>query len=423
MFRKFGSLTCLLIILVTSGCILGEFPSRREIREGRNISNFTVDADAIYFGAAYKLYRINLSTRSVEEIYSTDRIRVEQPIVADGVAYFGGVSYVDERGNFGERQGFFAVDLRSRKSLWKFPLGVGGYGTYGTYPVLAGDRILVCAREHLHCLDRRSGKELWKVDNWLGRDTDGTTVPYAYNGFVYFKIREEYFTGNDSNDGHWAKVALDSGGRTDVLPIAETPGKYHDTDGDAIGILENGVVYGATRYDSNAYPASRFGALDLEARKLLWEVRGSSVRTRPAISSRCVFTISDNSIEALDKKTGDIVWKEPLGEIVQPTIERSQDVGSWEYENKRSRRLVATDEVVVTQGSQGVVARRADNGRLLWLVKIESEEGDADPLIFQRMVIVSSAKDCSILAVDLMNGRELWRVRIPDCRYHYILDD
>ncbi len=423
MFRKVVSITCLVVLLATSGCLFGDFSFRREIREAKHISNFVTDNNYIYFGAGYKLYRLDVLSQSIEAVYATDRIRVEQPIIADGTAYFGGLSYVDERGNSGERQGFFAVDLQSRRRWWKFPLGVGGYGTFGTYPVLVGDQILVCARQHLHSLDRKTGKELWKRNNWLGRDSDGTTVPYVYQGFVYFKINEEYFTGTDALDGHWAKVNLENGYREAVLPLAENPGKYHDQRGDANGILANGVVYGATRYDENTYPASRFGALDLEAQRYLWEVPGSSIRTRPALSSKFVFTIKENSIQALDRKTGDLVWSESLGEIALPNIDRSQDRWKWDYENEWSRRLAATEEIVVVQGSQGLVARKTKNGGLVWLVKTASENGDADPFIYEQKVIVSSVKDCSVFALDLKTGQELWRVQIPECKYFYILDD
>jgi len=423
MCQKVVSIICLLILLATSGCLFGDFPFRREIREAKHISNFTIDNNYIYFGAGYKLYRLDAFSQSIEAVYATDRIRAEQPIIADGTAYFGGLSYVDEKGNFGESQGFFAVDLQSRRNLWKFPLGVGGYGTFGTYPVLAGDQILVCARQHLHCLDRRSGKELWKLNNWLGRDSDGVTVPYVHQGFVYFKINEEYFTGSDTIDGHWAKVNLQNGHREAVLPIAEKPGKYHDQSGHAIGVLANGVIFGATRYNQNTYPASRFGALDLEAQRLTWEVQGSSIRTQPALSSNFVFTVRENSIQALDRKTGKVVWNEPLGEIAHTNIDCSQDRWKWDYENEWSRRLAATEEIVVAQGSKGIVARRTDNGKFLWLVKTESESGDADPLIFQQMVIVSSIKDCSVFALDIKTGKELWRVKVPDCKYFYIMDD
>lgn len=423
MIRKVSRTTFLALLLITSGCFPGGFPFKREVREGKHISGFTLDGSSLYLGAGYKLYRLDLSAPSIEAVYSTDRIRVEQPIIADGVAYFGGRTYTDKRGNYGETQGFFAVDLQSRKRLWKFPLGAGGYGTFGTYPALAGDRILVCAREHLHCLDRKTGKELWRSDNWLGDDSDGSTLPYVYGDSVYFKILEEYFTKNYEIDGHWARVDLNSGRRVDILRVAETPGKYHDASGHGVGRLVDGVIYGATRYNIEAYPASRFGALDLESRKFLWEVPGSSLRTRPAVNDKYVFTVRENSVQALDRKTGGVVWSEPLGEIAETNIARSQDRLRWDYENEWSRRFAATNDLVIAQGSKGIIARQARTGKLLWSVKTDSDEGNADPIIFQQMVVVSSLKDCSVFAVDLEDGKELWRLKIPDCTIHYIFDD
>lgn len=410
----------LLIVVLMPACF---FPERREILKARSISNFTLDGNALYFGAGYHLYRVDLASRAIDRIYSTDRIRVEQPVVSDGVAYFGGISFVNKGGGRGEDQGLFAVDIQSRQKFWKFPLGVGGYGTFGTYPVIVEDRILVCARQHLHCLSRKTGEELWKVNNWLGQDSDGTTVPYAYDGSVYFKIAEEYFTRDDSNDGNWARLSLNNGKRAEVLVLADQPGTYHDMNGNGLGILADGVVYGATRYDRTAYPASRFGALDLKAKKFLWEVNGSTVRTKPALSTRYVFTFGNNSVEALDRKTGAVAWSKELGEIVQSDLERSNHVGKWGYEMRRSRRLAANEDMVIVQGSQGIMARRSNDGGLLWLVKMKSEDGDADPIIIGSMAIVSSVAESAIIAIDLVNALELWRVSIPDCEYHYILDD
>lgn len=423
MLRRVTYAVSLVLLVATSGCVLFGLPFRREIREGKNISNFTVDADSLYFGAGYQLYQLNLASKSIESIYSTDRIRVEQPIIADGFAYFGGRTHFDKQGNYGEQQGFFAVDLQSHKVQWKFPLGVDGYGTYGTYPVLADDRILVCARQHLHCLDRKSGRELWKLDNWFGDDSDGRTLPYLYKGSVYFIIREEYFTKTYEIDGHWARVNLDNGKRVDILRVAETPGTYHDMNGQGVGQLVDGVIYGATRYNPQTYPSSRFGALDLETQKFLWEVPGSSLRTRPAVNDKYVFTVRENSIQALGRKKGDVAWSEPLGEIAEVNIDRSHDRWNWDYENELSRRLAATNEIVVTQGSKGIVARKAGTGAFLWFAKTNSDYGDADPIIFQQMVVASSAEDCSVFALDLKTGKEMWRLKVPDCTIFYEVDD
>ena len=132
MLRKLSSLILLTVLLITSGCLFN-FPFKRELRSSRHISNFTLDGKYLYFGGGYHLYRLDLSSRSLETIFTPDRILVEQPIVADGVAYFGGPSYVNENMNYGEKQGLFAVDLRTRQVQWKFPLGVDAYGTYGTF--------------------------------------------------------------------------------------------------------------------------------------------------------------------------------------------------------------------------------------------------------------------------------------------------
>ena len=422
MLPKVCGFILLILLLTTSGCLFS-FPFKQELRDSKHISNFMLDGNYLYFGGGYHLYRLDLSSRSIETIFTPDRILVEQPIVADGMAYFGGLSYVDQKMNRGEKQGLIAVNLQTRQVQWKFPLGVGGYGTYGTFPVLAGDNIIVCARQHLHSLDRKTGKEIWNLDNWFGRTTDATNIPYVHRDHVYFKINEEYFTKNFAFDGHWAKVALNSGQRVAILRIAETPGKYHDVSGDGVGELVDGVVYGALRYDREDYPSSRFGALELESQKKLWEVRGSSLRTKPAVNDKFVYTIIDGSINSLERKTGRVVWSEPLGEIAATDLDYSRERWKWEHENKRSRRFAATNETVVVQGSKGIVARRADNGKLLWLVKTELDEGTTDPLIVQQTVVAVSLPDCSIFAVDLKDGRELWRVKVPDCTYFYIFDD
>lgn len=121
MLRKFGSLILVTLLLATSGCLFG-FPFRRELRHSKHISNFTFDGNYFYFGGAYHLYRLDLSSRSIETIFTTDRILVEQPIVADGVAYFGGISYVDEKMNYGEKQGLLAVDLKTRQGSMEISL-------------------------------------------------------------------------------------------------------------------------------------------------------------------------------------------------------------------------------------------------------------------------------------------------------------
>ena len=64
----------------------------------------------------------------------------------------------------------------------------------------------------------------------------------------------------------------------------------------------------------------------------------------------------------------------------------------------------------------------AATGKQLWVKAIRSEIGDADPLIVKEMLILTAVKESCIIAVDLKNGSELWRVTVPDITYHYWLE-
>src|SRR6266545_3799467 len=189
-----------------------------------------------------------------------------------------------------------------------------------------------------------------------------------------------------------------------------------------IGRLVDGVVYSALRYDAEAYPASRFGALDLANQKKLWEIRGSSLRTKPAVSGKFVVTVVDNIILALERQTGRVAWSEPLGEIADTKIQWSDDRWKWEHENMWSRRFAVSNNVLIVQGSKGIAARRVDNGKSLWVVKLESNTVDTDPVVFQEIVIAGSLDDCSVFAIDLKSGKELWRIKVPDCIYYHFVD-
>lgn len=407
-----------------SGCSFTGLLPRREIVERKHVSSLTASKDHIYFGAGYSLYRLEPSSKTLEEVYKTDRILVEQPLVDDKTVFFGGLSYTDPNGLHGEKEGLFAVDLESSKKIWKFELGVGGYGTFGTFPVFAGDdNVLVCARQHLHSLNRKTGKENWKIDNWFGHDADGITIPYVYGDFAYFKIAEEYFTKKDSNDGQWAKIDLATGERTTIFEVVGNPGKYHDQNGNGIGLESEGVLYGALRYNGADWPSSFFGALDLTSGRILWEVSVGAFRTRPAIGTNAVFTFDKTSVLALDRQNGKTRWTESLEKITPGDIDWSKQRLEWDYEHHYSRRLATDSRVLIVQGSRGVEARNPENGKLIWRNELVSQRGDSDPIVFNNLVIVSSVKDCSLLAYDLITGKLEWTANIPSCSYHMQLDD
>lgn len=180
--------------------------------------------------------------------------------------------------------------------------------------MIIGDRVLACTREEIHYLDRMSGKLLWKRKNWFGRARDGVEQPYVYKDSVYYKISEEYFTKSDENDGHWAEISLRSGQRVSIIPAV-----HKATSGAGLGAVDDGVIYGATR-------RNYFGGVDLESKRLRWEVNGLN-KSRPGVNHSLVFTTIGEDLQALDKKTGTVIWSEPLGEIIQSVSPRKGDMG------------------------------------------------------------------------------------------------
>ncbi|MFN0278585.1 MAG: PQQ-binding-like beta-propeller repeat protein [Pyrinomonadaceae bacterium] len=388
----------------------------REIREAKNVSNFTLADDALYFGAGYNLYRLDLSSRLIERIYTTDRVIVEQPIITDGTVFFGGRSGIDKYGWRGEDEGFFAVDLESRKVQWKFSMA-DGYGTFGTYPVLAEDRILACARWHLHSLDRKTGKELWRIDNWMGSTGDTVTIPYVFDNHAYFIVAEEQVAASqktDENDGHWAEVDLENGERT-IFHIAERPGTYEDSSGQAVGTLVDGVIYGNNRVD-------HFGALDLRAKRLLWELP-TDTHIKPVVLNGKVFLVRNEEIQAVDQRTGKTIWAKSLSGISRPISNTDQDHASSRFEELYTRRVTSDGQVLIVQGSTAIAAFDLATGKQKWRTEMASKSTPVIPLIIGANAFVLSDTDCSIVALDVLAGKELWRIGIPDCTFYQVVND
>jgi outer membrane protein assembly factor BamB len=404
---RYGIFTCFVVLLFCFGC---KSSKKKEVDERKNISNFTLHENYLYFGAGYKLCRIDLSTKSLETLYATNAIRVEEPVVANGVVYFGGRGLYNGNGARGDRDCFFALDAQRKTILWRFPLAPHDYGTYGTYPVLAGENVLVCARKYLYCLDRTNGKLLWQIGNWFGETGGEIQIPYLYKDHIYYKLNS---LENNPCDGSWIVASITDGKRTDIIPMSE------DTQGQGLGLEDNGILYLTTRY-ANRVPRNGYvGAIDLANKKLLWEVGGDFSQSRPGVNEYFVYTSRCNSIVALYRSTGEVMWEKGIEEItVDPNL-------AWEFHFPRlaSTRIAATDKIVFVRDGNGIIALNATNGELIWSKKHETDFNAAYPIIVNGALIISNLTESSVIALNLETGTELWKVKVPDCSVYMLHDD
>ncbi len=394
-------------LLFCFGC---KYSKKTEVDERKNISNLTLHENYLYFGAGYKLCRIDLSTKLLETLYTTNTIQVEQPVIDNDVVYFGGSGLYNEKGARGDRDCFFALDLRSKKILWRFPLDPHGYGTFGTYPVLAGEKVLVCARKYLYCLERTSGKLLWQIDNWFGsHGGDEIEIPYFYKDLIYYKLKA---LERDPNDGSWAAASITDGKRIAILPFLE------DKQGQGLGTVDNGILYLTTRYGDSVPRNGYVGAIDLANKKMLWEAGGNFSRSRPSVNEYFVYTSRWNSVAALYRTTGEVMWEKAIEEItVDPKL-----AFEFNFPRLASTRIVATDKIVFVRDGNGIIALNATSGELIWSKKHETDFNITYPIIADGALIISNLTESSVIALDLETGAELWRVRIPDCSVYMLPD-
>jgi alcohol dehydrogenase (cytochrome c) len=127
---------------------------------------------------------------------------------------------------------------------------------------------------------------------------------------------------------------------------------------------------------------------------------------------------NDNIVQALDAKTGDLIW-----EYRNPHPELP---ASWGYQLNQARRqkesiALYQDKVILTTADAKLVALDAKTGKVVWQVQVyDSSKGysyTVGPLVVNDKIITAisgcsiagTAGGCYITAHDANTGKELWR--------------
>ena len=85
--------------------------------------------------------------------------------------------------------------------------------------------------------------------------------------------------------------------------------------------------------------------------------------------------------------------------------------------------MAATEEEVFVRGVKTIAAYNSIEGEKLWSMSSEADFNYANPIIIDSDVFISNLSDNSVIAINLKSGKELCKVKVPNCSFYRIIDD
>jgi outer membrane protein assembly factor BamB len=205
-----------------------------------------------------------------------------------------------------------ALEANSGKLAWKRHLGKE-YAAFeldwghASSPVLYRDMlILLCYHKnasYILALDKRSGKEMWKVDR--GKDLKSYSTPLVIE--VPGKGGELIVNSSETMEAFDPLTGKPLWKFVEPTRFAVPMPVYHD-----------GVLYVSRGYRSGPYMAVKAGQRgDLGKDKLLWHVETGAPYTSSFLYDNGLLYMATEMgiVTCLDAKTGERVWRERLGGI------------------------------------------------------------------------------------------------------------
>ena len=195
--------------------------------------------------------------------------------------------------------------------LWRVDLGghKGGHG-FGVSPIVSGDLLIVANEQEgdstLVALDRRTGKQRWKVD----RDTHT-----AYSTPCVFELegRRAELIFTNWKQGITA-INLATGRKSWEISVFD---QTHTETSIGSPVVADGLVFGTCGYLGYATHtvAVRPGRrADGKGDEVFRVDRGAPLTTTPLVARGLLFLWADNGIvTCVDAKTGDAQWKKRVG--------------------------------------------------------------------------------------------------------------
>jgi outer membrane protein assembly factor BamB len=328
---------------------------------------------------------------------SVDDAALTRPVVAGGMVYVGDTS---------EGGCLFAVDEQTGDLVWTVP----GRAVHGGSPLVVGGRLLVPFEDELTALDLESGDVLWSAEirpqktlqvvgelvltvAW-GDGGDGNVLHALHleNGDVEWTVEEVWEPLLVHDD---VPAVRGRGG----MQLLDLP------DGEVVGEVAIEGGRWPTRLLDDTFlthrPSNYHGLVDASSGELLWEtnVPGAASTGQVVVGGRLVVAADVGEVFGIDMDTRNYDWRTDVASLPSPNPARGMGP---EPAHTGTTLYLGTED--------GVFAIDATSGEILW----RNELGEAlSPTLHHDDVVYLAVDGRGVVALDPANGRELWSAE-PD---------
>jgi outer membrane protein assembly factor BamB len=249
----------------------------KSIAKGERFTYPTVAGDVLYVGLQSALRAIDLKSR--RELWKFDAGAPlpfdHSPLVVNGLVYFG-----SQNGNF------YALDAATGAEKWVFK---AGHKTYWYSPVLGGDLIYSAEGDGpVHGWNRETGERKWSAEV-----TNGVTGLVVEGASLYFIDNDGYVNALDALTGK-----------------SRPPFRQPVRIGTDPAIFEGKIYFGG-------WNSTKLVAADVVTGRKLWDFDPAKPCGSPAIAGGIVYlTCSDRKAYAFDARSGRKLWAIDSGQAV-----------------------------------------------------------------------------------------------------------
>jgi len=376
-------------------CILSiVWAVKPEVVDANSFSNLVMDGDALWFGAGYNLYRVDLIKQTAILVYDTKDVRISFVQIDGNRLFFGGSS---EKQNV-----IWALDLDGEKILWtqEFGRSRGLFiktGGFSVQPLIANEVLLIGEVDRFYALDKNSGNIEWEIeDNWF------EFKPIIMNDQLVYSAYK--FGEKDPQANHTISFADPLSGQT--IRTISMPGYLG-----GMPAIHGNCLFVKEDLDPDPKSIEMSGAhrivlncVDSSSGKTLWSVEGEDYLRDSQIGfhNGMVFDVFYNQVFAIDEQSGSLLWKS-----------YGLDDEYYLYENPQVIEELNWIALEAYGGPAKVIFLELADGRLR---NEELVDNLCTPIFISQDAIYGIEN--ALIRVDLVTGKIVWSIPVDS---HYFL--